>query len=286
MVAAWAQLWDEDGNVILSGLEDPDSPVTLTELDTGAPAVRAVTNDYPNRSGQLDTSTFFGGRAVSLTFMCTSEEDRRDLLSKVMPLIDPRRRPRLVVMMPEWGEDAWMLPLRADSFTAPLTYQQSVTTVWVNPTGVWESATETSVQVNPMSSGTGGIAFPYSFPMAFAAGSSPSAQIVNVDGSYEAAPKILIYGPITQPTIALQNKDQKIQFSSSTTIAEGDYFEIDVAAGTILANSDSTASRFGSVDWSASDLWLLSPGDNQIALTGSDMSTVTQATVSWRDRRI
>lgn len=288
----WVELRDENGNTIWSD-EAGYSPVSLTELDPGAPTVRAVSNDFPNRSGALDTSRFFGARAVSLTFHCADETPRRHFMSTMMPLIDPARRPSLVVYIPEWGEDPWSMQIRADSFTAPLTIGSDINLTWQAHTGVWESADTFQVTMFPTGDNTGGMTFGTGSGMTFGSGSgmtfgagdSPSAKLVQVGGDFQTPPDIKIYGPITAPSILLQNTEQEITFASDYTIAAGDYVDINVEAGTVLLNGQTTSSQFGHINWSVTDLWQLRPGDNTVALTGSSMSAVTQATISWRTRR-
>jgi len=180
--------------------------------------------------------------------------------------------------------------VRGDALTAPVVTATGngpmipMQLAFRAPEGVWEAVNESNRIIAPGgSSGTGWV-LPAAFPINFGAGSPGGSLTVIVGGDLPTPPKIRIYGPVTAPGITNTTTGDTIMFVPTFTIPASGYVSIDMAAGTILANDDPSLTRMNSVDWSVSDFWMLQPGNNQISFTGTALSVVTQAVITWRER--
>lgn len=286
--AAW--ITDINGDVILDLSNSSTLPYSVTDIDPGMPAIRASVNDAPGRSGTVNLTKYFGARAVTVGFS-SDEVGRRTLMNTLSRLADPSQRFYLVASVPEWGTDQWRLQIVADQFSMPLTYSDSdMTAGWQAPYGAWESMMLHSSTLRPGGVQTGGKVYPLSYPRDYGTGSAPGAGVITIAQWLPTPPIIRIYGPVTAPVITNGTTGQTIAFTSSFTIAAGQYVAIDCSGTTsprITANNDLTLSREQFIDWTQTgNLWWLVSGTNQVQFTGTGVSAVTQAVLTWRERRI
>lgn len=283
--AAW--ITDLDGAVILDlSNTDPSLTYSVTDLDPGMPAIRASVNDAPGRSGTVNNTRYFGARAVTAAFSA-DDSGRRGLMTTLSQVADPSQRFYLVAQIPEWGTGQWRMLLVPDQFSMPLTYSDSdIQAGWQGCDGVWETENLSSFTIRAAGVGTGGKTYPLSYPRDYGTGTAPGSGTVTIGQNLATPLTIRIYGPVTAPAITNATTGQTLAFASSFTIAAGQYVSIDAAAGTVLANDDPALSRLQFLDWTQSNLWWLQSGVNQIQFTGTGVSAVTQAVLTWRERRI
>jgi hypothetical protein len=282
--AAW--ITDTDGDVILDLSNGSTLPYSVTALDPGMPAVRASVQDAPSRYGTVDSTRYFGARAVTAAFS-SDEVGRRSLMSTLSVLADPSQRFYLVVSIPEWGTGQWRMLLRPDQFSMPLTYSDDdIQAGWQAPDGVWETLKLSSRTIWPGGTATGGKVYPLSYPRDYGTGTAPGTGVITIGQNLSTPPVIRIYGPVTGPSITNASTGATLAFASSFTIAAGQYVAIDAGAGTVYANDDPNASRLQFIDWSQSNLWWFTAGTNQIQFNGTAVSAVTQTVLTWRERRI
>lgn len=287
-ITAFAAAWitDTDGDVILDLSNSSTTPYSVTSLDPGMPAVRSSVQDAPSRYGTVDTSRYFGARAVTAAFS-SDEAGRRALMNTLSELADPSQRFYLVVTIPEWGTGQWRMLLRPDQFSMPLTYtDDDIQAGWQAPYGVWETLNLSSRTIWPGGVSTGGKSYPLSYPRDYGTGTAPGTGVVTIGQHLATPPVIRIYGPVTAPSITNSTTGTTLAFQGSFTIAAGQYVAIDSGAGTVLANDDPNASRLQFIDWTQSNLWWLQSGVNQIQFSGTGLSAVTQTVLTWRERRI
>lgn len=94
------------------------------------------------------------------------------------------------------------------------------------------------------------------------------------EGTYNTYGKIIVHGPVINPTIEHVNTNSMLRFN--LTIVEGDYLEIDLATHTILLNG--TGNRRGTL-LPASTWFTLAPGENLIRFNGQQSPLPQDATL-------
>lgn len=112
-------------------------------------------------------------------------------------------------------------------------------------------------------------------------------------GTAPAYPVIRIYGPVTQPVVENQTTGEQIAFKDSVTIADGDYYEIDLRYGYKTVVDASDANKLGDLDPTVdNDLatFHLEPdpdadgGVNVFHVTGTSAAANTQVRLTYNAR--
>ena len=130
----------------------------------------------------------------------------------------------------------------------------------------------------------GGDAFliPTEIPHGIGASTLDQSIVISNSGNWLAYPhQIRITGPITDAVITNSTTDEKLDFTG-TTIAGGDYYDIDVRPGHKSVVDSTGVNRVGNLS-ADSDLgtWHLMPGDNSISVTGSSVTETTEAEIGF-----
>lgn len=237
-------------------------------LTVGSPAMREVTEDRTDDDGERDTTTLFGGRAVSLELVVVDERASTEvLLDQVKRFLHPRSRPYLHVTDDGWGGER-RIRLRVDQWDEPYegyaaSHSRPVQFQWKAPDGVWEAAASTSVTVSADISQAVGLSFPVTFPVAFTATQAAGAAMVDSPGSVPSHFTARLYGPCVGPRLVNQTTGEEITFVDSLSLAAGDYIEVntrDRTAYLTVNGSASQVSRLNSVDFTVTSWWRLEPG--------------------------
>lgn len=265
-----------------------DIPVAIQKLSTPGPDVRESMDPRPNADGEDDQTLFHGSRAVTIALTVLPRPDAHLIADQLYPWVVPSRRSYLIVQRNGWPSPRRML-IRGDQFGEPVTGPGpwvQLLLPWKAAEGVWESVQEFSATIFPSGTASNALVLPFTLPITLGSGSPPGARVLTVAGTVPTPPTIRLYGPVTGPVLTNQTVGTSIAFRPTYAIPAGEYVEIAYRPQfSVKANGDGV-SRLGSVDWSASDPWLLQPGDNQLSLAGSGISAVTQAVVFYRERRI
>ena len=140
------------------------------------------------------------------------------------------------------------------------------------------SASESNANFAAGSSGGEiGISSPISSPLTSAFNSTGAVQIAN-QGDEPYPPRYRIDGPITNPTIRNATTGEELRFI--TTLATGEWLDIDVTARTALLNG--VTDRYSTVQFPGSTWFLLQPGNNDIRLLALTSGAPAALTVYWR----
>jgi hypothetical protein len=268
-----------DGAEVLALAADPDTFV-LNNLDLGYPTVRAATEVLPGADGEIDTTAFFGGRAVTAE-VTVGRRDPDGLVDRLAGVMHPGARHWLYIGCGGWAGERRILG-RAASFSPPGGVQRRAQLGFHCPSGLLEDAVEQSVTLAPQGSPAGGMAFPVSAPMAFDPGLVPGAALIDVGGSVPVPPVIDVYGPCSDPLVRVVDTGAQVILRGD--IAEGDFVRIDVAARTILRNNDPNYSLYGRLDFAASSWPVLPVGQVQVVFSPQSSSGACQAVVRWANR--
>jgi hypothetical protein len=93
--------------------------------------------------------------------------------------------------------------------------------------------------------------------------------LISNTGNFETNPVFTVYGEIEAPEIVNETTEETLTLKSDTIIADGDYYQIDVARRTIIDSMGNN--KFSSLDPS-SDWMTIAPGDNYIRLQSTTLS--------------
>lgn len=101
------------------------------------------------------------------------------------------------------------------------------------------------------------------------------------NGTWFSYPQIRIVGPGTDMIVTNEATDEKLDFTG-TTIAGGDYYDIDTRYGRKTVKDSAGANKISKLT-SDSDLatFHLIPGTNTIRVTGSGVTTATQVVITY-----
>lgn len=128
---------------------------------------------------------------------------------------------------------------------------------------------------------------PMSVP--FTVGTSIMAIDAGVDyqGSYNAYPTIRIYGPIDNPKIVNNLSGAAIEFAA-TTIASGDYYEINLDYGhkTVVDSTGVNQTAKVTDGSSLATFSLLPVGSNPLSISGTGISGTTYVEINWNAKFI
>lgn len=247
----------------------PRDGIAPQSLDVAFPEIREVAEARTDDDGTRDTTALFGARAVSLELVAYQDPAViADLLAEIKTYLHPRVRPYLHVTDDGWDAER-RIRLRADQFSEPYTgyvssVQRQVQVQWKAPDGIWEAADLTSVVVTADVPEDVGITFPITFPLAWTPTQATGAQEVTNPGGVPAHFIARLYGPCTGPELSNDTTGETIKFTSSLTIAAGDYVEIDTRERTAYLLSQTDATRLQYLNFATTSWWRLEPGTNLI----------------------
>lgn len=120
----------------------------------------------------------------------------------------------------------------------------------------------------------GGCAVPMEIPLDISSGAVLSTTISN-GGNIFAFPIIRFYGPLDTPVI--NDLTNNVSLSINTTIASGDWIEIDTYNRTAIDNDGSNV-----LDLILGDYLILKKGDNQLQLLTNETSDDGYVIITWQ----
>jgi hypothetical protein len=288
--SAWLVL---GSNTVL--LEDSTKGYFCTNLDLGAPAVRAVVNPNPDRTGETDRTRFMGGRVVEADVTALTGTGARidDVMDNFAPFMDPSQRPVLHYVLDRPGTPERTMTLRAVAYDAKIAgaAQRDIVMQWEAGDPI---AYDTTQQVKTAFTGSGtgaGRTYPLTFARVYpAGGGAPLGAVLVSYGDVAAHPLVRIYGPVTAPRLTMQVQPSTVGgpyfvFLSTLVLSAGQWVDIDTARHTVLLQSDPKQNALASVDWSQSSWPYIPPYPGSVFMTisGSSTSGVTQAQALWFD---
>lgn len=268
--------------------------VYVAKVDIGAPAVREVAYDLPDRDGQLDQTAFVGARLITLSgqvIASAAAGTRQEILDRLQRFCRPGTRPTLTIALND--DQPRTIGLRPDQCASPIERpgRCPIAASWKAPDPRFYAATSDGQPVHgsitvypPMSSSQGrayNLAFARQYPSAW--GGSGFA-VATVAGSAATWPTHRIDGPATNPVITTTDaagNTSRIDFAS-LTLAIGDYVELDTAARTVWLNGDPAADRYSTLDFAATRWGPLYPGSTTIAFNADAFAAPSQLVTSWQ----
>lgn len=263
----------------------PRETVTITKLDVPFPDIRSAVEPRSDDDGDVDTTQYFGARAVTLEMELYVTP--ATLVDELASYLHPRARPYLCVVDDEW-EGERQLELRIDQHGAPIEQgaddmYRECQVQWRAPDGIWEAVDPVTVTIHADSdSETVGIVFPVTFPIEFTATEVTGVtQVANTGGgpSHFIA---RLYGPCTAPSLLNETTGEEITFTSALTLGAGEYVEINTRTRTAYLLSDPAISRLRYLDFAVTTWWLIEAGDQQIRYAPASADAGADAVIEYR----
>jgi hypothetical protein len=279
-------------------LENPAAGYFCTSLDLGYPTARDVVSNRPDRDGVDDRTMYSAARTVSanITALVGAGATHLDAIGPLFaPFMVPSARPVLHYILDRPGVGERTLTLRPSNYSGPITgpYQRDIQLQWVTSGDpIAQDPAISSVTAWAGSSTTPGRLYPLVEPRTYPLGSAAAtAGYIRTYGDQPVKPRLIVYGPITQPVIALtglpgNTPKWTIRFLPSFTLSAGQWVDIDTSAKTAYLNGDPTQSVLASIDW-ANTQWpnlLVMPSYTLLQLIGTSTNDASQVVASWHDR--
>lgn len=295
--------WLELGTMTLD-LEDADAGYYCTQLDLGWPNVREVVTTRPDRHGVFDRTQFFGSRGVSADIEVTDGVGLIDeIAASFAPFMIPDQRPVLHYVLDRTDAPERIINLRAQAYTWPIAgpTRRSVHLQWLAADPIAYSPIPHGAVSHAGNSVIDGRTYDLEFDREYPAGSGtgPTAATLTTDGDLPARPLFIVYGPIEDPIISLQNLDTAAfsYFAFDYMLDAGQRIEIDALNHTALffdvgvvhvagaSGPEGGVNILSSVDWSVSTWPLIPPHGDGITmqLSGSGTDDISQVQAYWFD---
>lgn len=256
-----------------------DSEFVCTDLRVEGfeyPTVNSAIEDISGMDGAVYVASKFGRRSLSWEGVLSSDIlDSRRILTKTC-------RPGQLKTIAFETCDGLALQAEVEVTNIVMPYRLGRTKYMINavaPDPRFYSQELVSVDISQTSI-RGGAAIPLlSIPMAIPQSALTDQElnsIVTNEGTQETDPVFTIYGPGTG--FIVTNTTTGEEFTLSSTLIEGDYVTIDVAAGTVVLNGITNI-----YDEFAGDFIILAPGDNDFEfIVEADLDVTTLLNVEYR----
>jgi len=270
--------------------------VIPVDFTIGWPTVREVINPRALTDGVIDTTTYLGQRAVTLTIRYNQKVmPTQDLLDLVTPYMSPRVRPQIIWTVQNPTDVCPAYDVRPTDYRslvvrgadAPLVVDGprylSMVLQWV----AQDSFTSALDQVCGVARATGSEEFGRQYDLIFDRDypSSPVYGVTNLTAAGNAPTDwtATITSEITDPQFAINSV---LVTFTGLTLLSGQTIIIDTQERTMLRNGDPTDSVYGYTnfaDWSWDDLRMV-PGNNTLIFGGDGAVGDPAMTVCWYDK--
>lgn len=256
----------------------------VTDWQIGFPAERAVSRNRALGDGIIDSTRFFGGRAVSMNItLDVNKQDPQISIDNLTAYMTPHRRPRLTWQIPGSAIERSLLVRGVDVQVSVAGKQAHVITAsFIGIHGVMESANESTVEINPGSDTEDGRTYDLTFDRVYPPTAGLGQRLVVNEGNEIADWEATIFGPAVDPILTVNGTDISFNRDGGLTLAAGESVTINTRNRTIFLNNDPTQSRSDKVnftEWSWEQI-RLQPGDNIIRYEEATLSG--SCSFTWR----
>lgn len=265
--------------------------IYVAKVDIGAPAVREVLSDLPDRSGTLDQTAHVGARLITLSgqiIASAAAGTRQQILARLTRYCYPGSRPTLTVALND--DIPRRIGLRPDQCAAPIDRpgRCPFAASWKAPDPRFYDLTAHTVTTYPPVSGTQGRGYDLVFPRVYPAGwGGAGYTTVLVAGDFPTWPTHRLYGPATNPTIRVLADPGAVEASeiafSSLTLDNNDYLDIDTQARAVWLNGNRALDRYSTIDVTKTHWAPLTPGYQSIVLAAAGFAQPMQLETTWSD---
>lgn len=249
--------------------------VVVRSYDLGFPTPREIVSDDVDQDGTQDFTTFFGSRIVKLE--CSVHDapgtTKHQLFETLRSMCIPSHRPQLLVQCDGWAQQR-ILTMRGTPASCVVSSKHATfleaSVGWVVPTGIMLGLGSELV-IAPTQASATGRSYPRSYPWNYTPGSLSNMATATNAGNEPWGWVAKFYGQATNVTIT--NRATGDTMVLNYNIPDGHYVQFDSRAKTALLDNSPTSSVFGSIDFTQSSWWTLSPGDNTISVTAQSSDT-------------
>lgn len=274
----------DGGRAVFQDSTDPDFVGYLREISGLESAdTRTSVEDRPGEDGSNFGDFLHGPRIVTFDgFIQTglTAEERNVKISKLTRATRAMRSDG-TLRWTESGRDETMISFRRQQrpvISNRLPKNFLVALIAKDPRIVGTTEQTLVIPITGSAQGSG-FSFPFSFPLAFQAGSTPAGQnFVLNEGDGPARVRLKVEGPIVNPVIRNETTGQELRLIY--TLGAAEYLLLDSSDHSILL--DGTSTRYGALDFEDSEWWDLDPGSNDIRLFSTSYSNPAALTVYWR----
>lgn len=293
------QAWLTLGTLTMP-LEDVGSGYFCAELDLGYPVVREVIANKPDQNGADDQTQFLGPRTVSaaLTALSGAGAQIDAVATAFSPFMVPSARPVLHYVLDRPGAPERTMNLRPSGYSWPIVgpFQRDIQLQWVCADPDAKDPNQHTVVAFAGSSVSPGRVYSRTYPLVYpVGGNSPTTGIISPAGDLPIRPKLLIWGPVTYPTVrfypqdAGQSPQTRIYFHTWFTVGAGHYVEVDCYDKTAWLDGDRNQPVMTALDWQSSTWPVINPvppaaAGVSMTMTGTSTSSITQVQAVWNDR--
>lgn len=247
----------------------------VTELQIGWPEVRDVVRPVALGDGTIDDATFYGARAVSVTFRLDQRwQKAQALLDVLYPLTSIKTTQVMAIALPGFDAASDLRYLTVKGLSAPLvvngpkylTVTLSFRTVG---TPFFSGAIE-CVTITPSDPGPeAGRTYDLTFDRVYAAGNPPNSATITNLGNAPSDWNCALNGSGVNPQITVNGTTLAFTRNGGLTLDPTDVVYIDTYSRTIVdAAGNSLYSQANFEDWTWDDL-KLPPGTSTISISGT-----------------
>jgi hypothetical protein len=256
----------------------------VTGWQIGFPSERPVMRNRALGDGVIDSTRFFGARAVSMNItLDVNKQDPQISIDNLTAYMTPHRRPRLSWQIPGSSQERSLLVRGVDAPVSIAGKQAHVITAsFIGINGVMESVSETTLVINPGEDVETGRTYDLTFDRQYPPTAGLGERLVVNEGNEVADWEATIFGPAVNPTLTVNGTDISFNRDGGLTLAAGESVVINTRNRTIFLNDDITESRYDKVnftEWSWEQV-RLQPGHNTIRY--EEVTLSGSCTFTWR----
>lgn len=277
------------GNVQLGG---PNGSLIIENFQFGSTELRTNYVDRPNGEGQLVGKDWLGSSTISIDIATnkgnlTEAMAEANKLERVWKQSSTRLKSNVPVALSysmdgvKWfrvyGRPGAFTGLTPDVLARLGVGRITADFIVTDPNHY--SGSENSTVLTYVPKTRGGLISPLVSPLTSSGSSGESARFVTNDGDLPSPMTVRFTGPISQPRLR-NSKGQ--EFGLRTTIAAGDYIEIDARLGTVKKKNGSSVPGLLTTRTRLSTL-NLPAGQSEWFLSGSDSTGLSKVEIKWSD---
>lgn len=250
----------------------------------GSPAIREARENKSASNGQHDYGQLLAERLITmhgelLAHSATERDLARQILSNAF-ITDGQYRWLKWQVSGDYAKQVYCKVLELsfpEAFYKNSPYLREFIINFIAADPLIYSQTE-NIDTIYIPSATGGRSYAKTYAKAYGTIQTGGKATLNNLGNFDSLPTIRLYGPLTIPKIR-NNSDGAKEIQIDTTVAAGDYLEVDFTDHTIMLNG--TTSRYNYLN-SNSQWWVIKAGNNDIEFRDSGGDTDGYAQITWR----
>jgi len=274
-------------------LDDTTRGYATTQLDLGAPDIRAVADPKPEQHGVIDRTRYMGGRVVTANISTWSGGTMTvdDCVALFNPFMDPAARPVLHLTTARASGIEKTLTLRASAFSNPMVQpsREDFQLSWVASDPILRDVNVQTVTAFAGSATSYGRTYPLTFNRSYPAGAGSKVNVnLNSAGDIAVKPMLHIYGPVQGAQIIFYGPAgtvrPQIYFLTTFRIDAPHRVDVDCAARTAYVDGDPQQNVLNQIDWTSTIWPVLLPNTNWLMqMNGSSTTDLTQTQAVWQD---